>query len=189
MGYLHEILKRLISLPRRIVVISIMGAGILFLWRCGHKAPVAIQDGERQFVRTPLRPDESLRVSVKRDQIRIIRPTGPDLVTSTRNTEISVRNDGRVVIKESKLGFTFEPGLAFVLTDRAGLALDIQVAYLKSAGLNVGCGFLPRERIERAFRPYVAISYGLPFRLTPNTSVFAGMTFQKDPIVGIKVGF
>lgn len=163
--------------------IALIAAGLIGLREC--RKPDVVQ------VRKPiiLKADETLRVSVRRNEIQIARRDRPDVLTDTRRVDISVKDDGRVVITERKYGFTFEPGFGFAVTDKAGIALNVQVAYYKSFGLDLGAAYLPRERLEQAFRPYVAISYGLPFRLTQNTSVFAGVTVQKDPIVGIKVRF
>lgn len=166
-----------------ILVAVIIGLSIA-LKECGksveHLGPVKF---------TPLKADEQLRVSVKRSEIKIARRDNPDIVTKARHVDISVKDDGRVVVTEKKWGFTFEPGLGLIVVNQAGLSVSTQVLYAKAFGLDLGLGYLPRERFSRAFKPYIAVSYDLPFRLTPNTSVYAGMTLSKEPVVGLKVRF
>ncbi len=175
---------RALAQKHKAILIALFVGLLAAVRYCGHDKPDQFQP-----VITPLKADESLRVNVKRDQIKIIRRNMPDINTSTRNVEISVKEDGRVVVKERKWGFTFEPGIGFVICDRAGFAMNVQVLYVRQWGLDLGCAYLPGRPVAEAFKPYGAISYALPFRYTRNTSLFMGVTVQKDPIVGIKVRF
>jgi hypothetical protein len=106
-------------------------------------------------------------------------------------TIISTDPHGNVTIKVKQFGVGFDPGVGLAFADKPRLTLDSRVVYYKRLGLNVGLAFsLDGERtLGDAVKPFVALSYALPFKHFSNTSAFTGCTLDQHIIAGVRVQF
>jgi hypothetical protein len=107
------------------------------------------------------------------------------------STVISTDSHGNVTIKVKQVGLGFDPGVGVAYSDRLRLTLDARVAFYKRWGLNPGLAFRlgGSTDLTEIVKPYLAVSYALPFKLASNTSAFVGMGLDKGVIGGFRVRF
>lgn len=107
------------------------------------------------------------------------------------STVVTTDPHGNVTVKVKQFGIGFDPGIGVAFADKLRLTLDTRVLFYKRLGLNLGLAFsLTAERnVGGAVKPFVAVSYALPFKKFSNTSVYAGSTFDKYIIGGVRVQF
>jgi len=169
------------------VLITVAGLAFLAIQR-GCREPISTIEPSHTKPLVLL-PDESLHVSVSRDYLIVATPSRQDFIRQPRHTEISVKKDGTVTVKSRKAGFTVEPAIGVAVANRPLITLDLQLAYWQRVGFIVGTGYAVGDRPRSAFKPYVGLSYDLPFRFTRNTGLFIGVTTSKEPLIGLRVRF
>jgi hypothetical protein len=107
-------------------------------------------------------------------------------------TVVSTDSHGNVTVTVKQVGFGFDPGIGAAYSDRLRLTLDARVFYYKRWGLNPGLAFRlggSSTDLNEIVKPFLAVSYALPFKLTSNTSAFVGVELDKGIIGGLRVRF
>lgn len=167
---------------------------LLFIIHLGNRAC------KKDHVATPTRPvlkqSEKAKVVVRGHNLTQTTrdKEGNEVTTSTYvpDTATIVTDDkGNVRIKVKRFGFALSPGIgASFYRDRVLLSIDTRTIYLHRFSLNVGLGFdLTQRDLLNLTKPYLAVSYALPFRWTDNTSVYVGRTLDAATLVGIRLSF
>jgi hypothetical protein len=105
------------------------------------------------------------------------------------STVITTDPHGNVTVKVKQFGVGFDPGIGVAVADRLRLTLDSRLLFYRRFGLNAGLALSLSggKRFDDVVKPFVAVSYALPFKKLSNTSVYAGATFDKYIIAGVRV--
>jgi hypothetical protein len=119
------------------------------------------------------------------------KPPKPIYQPDPGSTVISTDPHGSVTVIVKQVGIGFQPGIGAAYSDRLRLTLDARVAYYKRWGLNPGLAFRlgGSTDLNEIVKPYLAVSYALPFDLVSNTSCFVGVKLDKGVIGGLRVRF
>lgn len=176
------------------VVIAVI-AGALLLARCNR---------ERVPSYAPTLTDtDQAKVLIDHNKVTVVKrnPNGTTDVSTKfvpDRGEIVFKKDGSVEIHVKEFGWIAEPGIGlFVSSEGAALSLDCQVMYWRRMGLNVGSGIRvgiqarnANEVMRDGLRPFVAVSYRLPWNIVSNTSTYVGYApINKLVVLGLRVKF
>jgi hypothetical protein len=177
----------------KIILLGILAVAIaLVLLRCNRdpKPTPGIKLEEK----------DQAKVFVEKNKITVVKRNVDGSTSTTtkfvpKNGTVTVGKDGSVDINVRQFGWSADPGVgAIVSSEGLSLSLDLQVIYWKRMGLNVGSGFRStsskdaNDFIKEAFRPFVGVSYRLPWNIVSNTSVLTGYEpLQKQLCFGIRV--
>lgn len=128
---------------------------------------------------------ENGRVTIDKNNERIVR-------YAPKGTKIIVNKDGSVKVVSKQYGLSREFGVGIAVEKAMVLPmLDVKLAYYSRFGLNAGMGVNFSNRLSLAsFRPFVGVSYALPFNAVSNTSLFVGHSLVSENwVTGIRVRF
>jgi hypothetical protein len=159
------------------VITAVIG---LLLW-FAHKRGVSV-----------IPPHTDATISIDNDTVTIATNNERTRKYAPKGTTIVVNKDGSLRVVSKQYGLTHEMGVALAFEDSYVMpALDIKLAYYMRFGLNAGTGFRLNGKLSAAtFRPYVAVSYALPFNAVSNTSIFVGHSLVSEHwITGLSVRF
>lgn len=148
-----------------------------------------------------LASNEQAKVFVDGDRVTVIKRNadGSDNVTTKYVPEhgtITFEKDGTVNISVKEFGYQIEPGVGLLASNEgAAVAFDVQLLYWKRIGLNLGTALrigVPAKNVDDVIRdgvrPFIAVSYRLPWKLLSNTSVMLGYEpLQRVPCLGIRI--
>jgi hypothetical protein len=145
-----------------------------------------VKDRPSDLLEEPLQETEASRVVIEDRKISVLSRKGTKAayVPSSGHVVVSTKKDGQVDIKVKQAGFSLQAGLGGVYADTGRLTLDLQCAYYRRIGFHLGVGFADARP---TVSPYAAVSYRLDAIRLANTSLVAGMTFRKEPLIGIRV--
>jgi hypothetical protein len=150
-----------------------------------------------------LAADDQAKVLIDHNKITVVKrnPNGTTDVSTKfvpDRGEVIFKKDGSVEIHVKQFGWIAEPGMGYILSaEGSALALDCQVMYWRRMGLNAGVGMrlgvkaiTANELMRDGLRPYLAISYRLPWNIVSNTSTMVGYApLNKLVVVGLRVKF
>jgi|WetSurMetagenome_2_1015567.scaffolds.fasta_scaffold179201_3 hypothetical protein len=177
----------------KIIGILLIALGIVFLiYKC-NRDPKPSQN-------VTLDTKDQAKVFVEKNKITVVKRNVDGSTSTTtkfvpKNGTITVGKDGSVDVNIRQFGWSADPGIgAIISSEGLSLSLDLQVMYWKRMGLNVGSGFRStssknaNDFVKDAFRPFVGVSYRLPWNIVSNTSVLTGYEpLQKQLCFGIRV--
>lgn len=146
---------------------------------------------------------DQAKVSVDGNKITVIK-RNPDGSTKVETkyvpdkATVTYRQNGEVDIDVRQFGWKAEPGIgAIASAEGMALSLDVRTLYWKRMGLNFGLGI--RFGVEtksldlivrNSLRPFVGVSYRLPFERVSNTSILVGyQPVQSLVCIGARVKF
>ncbi len=157
----------------------VIGLGVL-LFEFFHK------DKPSELTDEPLKPAEASRVVVQDRKVSVLSSKGAKAayVPSSGFAVVSTAKDGDVHITVKQTGFSIQAGLGGAYADCPRLTLDLQLGYWRRFAFHVGIGGAPARP---AVVPFVAASYRLDAIRLSNTSIMAGITMRKDPVIGVRV--
>ncbi len=146
-----------------------------------------------------LKDDEDTKVivDVSGDVSQVRRKKGKDgkdeqvvhRDTGARDTQIILKKDGTLEVRQRTKGFIFEPGIGIGFDGDALLVVDTQFFFMRNLGLTAGLG-VPLDSIRaNKLRLHVAGSYRLPFKAFRNTSAYVGYSTKKEFQFGVRVRF
>lgn len=169
------------NFKRLAIEIGVIAAVIgLLLW-FAHKRGVSV-----------IPPNTDATISIDGDVVTIEKNNERTRKYAPKGTKIVVNKDGSLRVISRQYGLTLEPGIAIAFEDSKVMpAIDVKLAYYMRLGLNTGMGFLVNEKVTLStFRPYVSVSYALPFNAASNTSLFVGHSLVSDQwMTGLGIRF
>jgi hypothetical protein len=157
-------------LPLRIVVGAALGLLIILSVFRGCRAPV-------NSIAVDLAPNDpnilEVNISPKRViSVRTQEGATARYVPSDGAATVTVDQTGTVDISVQSAGLSFKPGMAFIVTNKLRLGLDVQVAYWNRLEAHIGLG-------GPAVIGYVGLGYRLDSIGLNNTSVQAVITTDR----------
>lgn len=174
-----------IRLGAELLFVAIVG---LFWWFHRHPKPLPPSD------KLPVEVRERISVDTRHKEVFVVTPAGTTKKTGVRHAQIDIGKDGSIAVRDRSLGFTFEPGIGLAFDGFYGrAAIDAQWGYFRHVGGLVGLSvpMVGHPRLDEVHL-YPAVSYQLPFRWTPNTSVYIGSNvfkFLHSCEMGIRLAF
>lgn len=159
------------------LALALIAIVLLALWLSHKNRPTTFtgpstvtESGDNLVIHQKSKPD-----------VKIYQPD-PD------STVITTDSKGNVTVIVKHFGAGFDPGIGSAYSDCFRLTLDARLLYYNRFGLNAGLalGSYPHTKIAQ---PFVAVSYALTFKKFSNTSLFVGMTMDKQVIGGGRVRF
>jgi hypothetical protein len=180
----------------KLVAFLCMALGIGFLISRCNRDPKPSQN-------LTLSDKDQAKVLIEKNKVSVAtrNPDGSTKVISKyvpKHATITVEKDGTVDVNVQQFGFSADPGLGAIATSEGlSLSLDLQVMYWRRMGLNVGTGLRLGASVKNAnefmtnvVRPFVAVSYRLPWDVVSNTSVLAGYEpLHKNICAGLRIQF
>lgn len=182
------------KLKLALIAVGVIVAGLL-LYRCNRDP--------KPDMSIVLNNDDQAKVSVNGNKVTVVR-RNPDGTTKTEtkhvpeNAVVTYKKNGEVEINVKQYGWKVQPGIgAIASAEGLALSLDVRLAYWRRMGLNVGTGIRlgvdassVNNAVKNSIRPFVALSYQLPFDRLSNTSVLLGyQPVQSQVCFGVRVKF
>lgn len=108
------------------------------------------------------------------------------------STVVTTDTHGNVTVYVKQFGAGFDPGIGIVYADKLRLSLDSRLLFYKRFGLNAGLAFALNRTdgsLGDIVKPFVAVSYAVPFTKFSNTSLLLGVTIDKRVVGGVRLKF
>lgn len=139
-----------------------------------------------------LRPEEKVRVEVKRHSVKVIDKDRTVTKYVPKDATVTVRKDGTVRVDVKKAGVSNDYGISLMVNEsRAKLALDARRLYFYQLGLHQGVSIDPTAaKLKNMFRPLVFGSYTFRNERFSNTSLWGGTElFPVSASFGVRLAF
>lgn len=168
-----------------LLVVSVVFS--FLLPRCNRPGPIGLTVND---LAKTLKPDDRAKTVVAGDRVVSVSrmPGTPEVSGRVRylppegRTEITVKENGEVLVNVRNKGFCFRPGIGVAsFGGNFSPVLDVGLAYWNRYGAVVGTG-LERSTFQR---PYA----GVKFQVIRNTGVFVGYSIAKDIVAGVRLTF
>ena len=140
-----------------------------------------------------LLPGESAKIEIKPSAITVVTKDRPPVTVRVPHSGIVVlKEDGTLKYSVKQFGLSFNPGsgIGFSSLSHYHVFMDARLVYLYRFGGHAGFNIAIKD--SPIVRPFVGVSYALPLKFTPNTSVMVGyqLSVKEEPwTFGLRVSF
>jgi len=143
---------------------------------------------QRQQTSPVLTETEKEKIIIKKGKVTHVTKEGIKINPNSRETVVTINNDGTVDTYSPTWNFINELGVAALYSrNKLCVGLDSQVFYYKTWGAVAGVAISINR--SKLLRFYIAGSKQLPFKQFNNTSIFIGVDHDTKIISGLRIEF